>query len=323
MDIPLVTGFRGLAHRETVIIDGPSGPGEWAAFTEYGDAEAAWWLATALEQAFLTHAEEVNDLPSTVPVNAIVPALDATEVGAWLKRFPGVTVAKVKVGEPGQTTEDDLSRVAAVKEALGDGTSIRLDANGAWSVEQTIQMATKLCGVTIDCIEQPVATIEDMRAVKLPLNELGIRLAADEILRKTHQVDALLTGDICDVVIVKPSPLGGYSRSRAIAEKALDAGLDVVVSSAVETSVGLSHAASLAARVNGLTTVPTAHGLATAVLLEGDVVTDPLVPEAGVVRVGPVTLDPGSLQGFAAQSDRQEWWRERLERVLPLALKLL
>lgn len=322
LHIPLSVPFRGLDYRETLIFEGARGPGEWAAFVEYDDEEAAWWLAAGLEQAFVIQPVS-SVLPHTIPVNAIVPALPFTEVETWLAKFPGVNAVKIKVGEPGHNPQDDVDRVAEVRRVVGSDVTLRLDVNGAWSIDHTLAMVGRLGSFTIDYVEQPVASVEEMVALKPQLNSLGVRLAADELVRKTHSVDRLLAGDVCDVVIVKPSPLGGVRRSLALAEQALEAGLDVVVSSGLETSVGLSAAALVAARINARTGLDTAHGLATVPLLQCDPVSKPLLPHEGHVSVEPVELDRAMMKRCLASAERIQWWRERLSRCLPRAVELL
>ncbi len=321
LHIPLTVAFRGLDYRETLIIDGPEGPGEWAAFIEYDDEEASWWLAAGVEQAFMPHAL-TGDLPQTIPVNAIVPALPVADVEGWLMRFPGVSAVKVKVGEPGQTARDDVDRVTEVRRVLGPTVGLRLDVNGAWGVEKTLAMVEELAPCDIDYLEQPVASVDEMVKLKPGLNALGIRLAADELVRKTRSVERLLDGDVCDVVIVKPSPLGGVAKSLELSERALESGLDVVVSSGLETSVGLSAAAHVAGMVNARTGRNTAHGLGTAPLLQGDPVMRPLVPHDGKISPQPVELDREVMQRYMASPERTNWWRERLSRCLPRAVEI-
>ena len=319
VSIPLETSFRGLGYREVMLIDGSTAPGEWAAFSEYDDEEAAWWLATALEQAFLTSSPQ--DSPP-VPVNSIVPALPASSVSGWLDRFGTCPSAKVKVGEPGQSLRDDIARVQAVRACVGELVGIRLDANGAWDVTQAEEALRELSRFDLDYVEQPVATVEMMKTLKARISDLPVRLAADELVRKTHQVQHL-SKEVCDVVIIKPSPLGGFEASRALAFSALEAGLDVTVSSGIETSVGLNTAATLAAEINAATGNATPHGLSTGLLLHSDVVVTPLIPIDGHVHATPPVLDKEKSNTVLAPSDRQAWWAKRLERCYPLALEIL
>jgi O-succinylbenzoate synthase len=318
--IPLETKFRGLEYREVMLVDGPIAPGEWAAFTEYDDDEAAWWLATALEQAFLSQNPPKRSVP--VPVNSIVPALPASEVPAWIERFGHCPSVKVKVGESGQSLRDGIDRVQAVRECVGDSVGIRLDANGAWSVSEAEEALRELSAFGIDYLEQPVRSADEMSELKARIFDLPIRLAADELVRKTHQITHL-SRDVFDVVIIKPSPLGGLAKSRSLAFDALDAGFDVVVSSGLETSVGLSTAVSLAAEINAETGRATPHGLSTGLLLGGDVVTAPLIPAHGNLEHTPPVLDRGQITALRAPEDRQAWWAERLERCYSRAIEIV
>jgi O-succinylbenzoate synthase len=319
VSIPLETSFRGLDYREVMLIDGFASPGEWAAFNEYDDREAAWWLATALEQAFLRSSPQ--DSPP-IPVNSIVPVLPASRVPEWLDRFGTCPSVKVKVGEPGQSLRDDIARVQAVRACVGELVGIRLDANGAWDVTMAEEALRELSRFDLDYVEQPVATVEMMKTLKSRISDLPVRLAADELVRKTHQVHHL-SKEVCDVVIIKPSPLGGLQESRALAFSALEAGFDVTVSSGLETSVGLSTAATLAAEINATTGKATPHGLSTGLLLHSDVVVTPLIPIKGHVHARPSVLDREKMNTVLAPDDRQAWWAQRLERCYPLALEIL
>ena len=318
VSIPLRTPFRGLQHREVALFEGPQGPGEWAAFTEYDDQEAAWWLVAALEQAF---GEEPSFAAHPVPVNAIVPALPPNDVEGWLQDFPGVTAVKVKVAQKGEALADDVARVREVRRVCGEEVLLRLDVNASWDVATATDSIQELEPYSIDYVEQPVATIKEMRELKRGL-EGRVRLAADELIRTTRSLD-LLDKNVCDVAIIKPSPLGGFSRSIELASQALEREMDVVVSSALETSVGLSHAADVASWVNQATGIDTPHGLSTQLLLTGDVGTEPLTPRNGWVAPTGIQLDSDAVQKVLAPHERMEWWRARLERCLPLAQEIV
>ena len=315
VSIPLETDFRGIRHREVALLSGPNGPGEWAAFTEYDDEEAAWWLLAALEQAF---GDEVSLPAGPIPVNAIVPALPAEQVAPWLERFRGVTAVKVKIAQAGENLSDDIARVQEVRRVCGDEVLLRLDVNAAWDVGSANQAIDALAPFSLDYVEQPVASSAEMRELA---DRLGgrVRLAADELIRTSRSLELLEDG-VCDVAIIKPSPLGGYARAVSLASEALERSLEVVVSSALETSVGLTHAASVAAWVNATTGKNTPHGLATAALLSLDVTEKPLLPQGGAIH--PLRLDHGAIDRVRASQDRVEWWRARLERCFPRALEL-
>ena len=319
VDLPLITGFRGLRHRELLFIKGPHGPGEWAAFSEYGDEEASWWLAAALEQAF--HPTPIAGSTS-VAVNAIVPAMPAPDVAEWLTRFSGCTTIKVKVGESGQTPSDDLDRLHAVVDAAGSDVRLRLDANGAWDIDQAEAILKQCSDFDIDYVEQPVSTPEELSALRNRLGGLPIRFAADELVRKTHQLDHL-SPELTEVIIIKPSPLGGFAYSIGLAREALSRGFDVTVSSGLESSVGLHHATLVAASVNELTGKDTAHGLGTGVLFDADVVESPLLPRGGRVTYQEPRLNETLLNDSKASQERTEWWQERFRRCVPLATEIL
>jgi O-succinylbenzoate synthase len=318
VSIPLRTPFRGLHHREVALFEGPQGPGEWAAFTEYDNQEAAWWLLAALEQAF---GEKTSVAPTPVPVNAIVPALPPEDIEAWLQMFPGVTAVKVKIAQKGEALADDIARVREVRRVCGDQVLLRLDVNASWDVDTAKDSIEELEPFSTDYVEQPVATIEEMTELKTRL-EGRVRLAADELIRSTRRVD-FLDRRACDVAIIKPSPLGGFSRSIDLASQAVEREMDVVVSSALETSVGLTQATAMASWVNQETGIETPHGLSTQLLLTRDVTTEPLTPHNGWVMPAAIQLNPEALEKVLAPHERVEWWRARLERSLPLAQEIV
>ena len=318
VSIPLRVPFRGLPHREVALFGGPQGPGEWAAFTEYDDQEAAWWLVAALEQAF---GEETPFVPDPVPVNAIVPALPPEEIDGWLQRFPGVQAVKVKIAQKGENLTEDMARVREVRRVCGDDVLLRLDVNASWDIETAVASIQDLEKFSIDYVEQPVATIPEMTELKKRLGG-QVRLAADELIRKTRSLD-FLDRSLCDVAIIKPSPLGGFSRSIGLASQALGQEMDVVVSSALETSVGLTHATAVASWVNQATGVDIPHGLSTQLLLRHDITTEPLAPQNGWVIPTGIQLDPDAVEKVLAPRERVEWWRARLERCLPLTRQIV
>jgi O-succinylbenzoate synthase len=293
--------FRGLTTREAVLLKGSRGWGEFAPFVEYGDQEAARWLAAALEGAEQGWPSPVRD---EVPVNATVPAVPAAEVAAVLARFPGCTTAKVKVAQAGQSLRDDVDRVAAVREQV---PLVRVDANGAWTVEEAVT-ALQALG-ELEYAEQPCATVEELAAVR---RRVDVRIAADESVRKASDPLLVARAQAADVIVLKVAPLGGVRAALAVAE---ECGLPVVVSSALDTSVGIRAGLALAAALPAL---PYACGLATTSLMAADVVTDSLDGRGGSMTLRDVLPSPDLLERYAAPEDRQQWWRDRLARVLEL-----
>ncbi|NHI19124.1 o-succinylbenzoate synthase [Phycicoccus endophyticus] len=303
--IPMRVPFRGVRVREAALVQGPAGWGEFAPFLEYGAPEASRWLAAALEAAYDGLPTPVRDV---VPVNATVPAVPADEVPAVLGRFPGCTTAKVKVAERGQGLADDLARVAAVRAGLGRGGRVRVDANGAWSVEDAADALGRLARYDLEYAEQPCNTAVELRDLRRLLARRGleVRVAADESIRKAADPLRVRELGAADVVVVKVSPLGGVRAALGIVEQC---GLPAVVSSALDTSVGIAGGVALAAALPDL---EFACGLGTVALLGGDVATDPMVPASGSLPVRRVGADEGLLQRWAAAPERDAWWRERV-----------
>jgi o-succinylbenzoate synthase len=315
VSIPLRQEFRGLSHRETMIFEGGTGPAEWAAFPEYGDEEAARWLSSAIEQGFSHDIPPIPGHIKDVRINGIVPAVDLSDLPALVKRFAGVNSIKVKVAEPGHTVIDDLSRISKIRQLVGPDVTIRLDANGAWEVAEAENNLFMFRAFDIDYVEQPVKTLGDMVKLKRRLQGTGIRLAADEGLRKGGDIHQIIDAAAADLVILKVNPLGGIMRCLDIARSARYADMGVVVSSGLETSVGIAHAVHLQALLTGTYGDGEDAGLGTLSLFQGDVVTQPLIHVDGAIHVTPAVLDPRKLKKYRADEERTAWWRDRLRRV--------
>jgi len=303
--IPMRVPFRGVTTREVALVEGPSGWGEFGPFLEYEPPEAARWLDAAIESAWGSWPHPVRQV---VEVNATVPAVSADRVRGVLERFPGCTTAKVKVAERGQSLDDDVDRVAAVRDVMGAGARVRVDANGGWSVADALGALRQLAPHRLEYAEQPCATVEELRDLRLALarNALDVPIAADESIRKAE--DPLRVRDLgaADVIVVKVAPLGGVAAALRVVE---ECGLPAVVSSALDTSVGISAGVALAA---ALPSLDHACGLGTVALLAGDVSAAPLVPHEGVLRAGRVGVDDEQLARWAAPADRVAWWAERV-----------
>ncbi len=302
--VPMRTRFRGVTHREGVLVSGAAGWGEWSPFLEYGPAEAAAWLRAALEAAAGDWPDPVRD---RVPVNVTVPAVGPEQAHALVLRG-GCRTAKVKVAEPGQDLAEDQARVEAVRAALdtaGPGGSLRIDANGAWSLEEALRAVPLLDRAAggLEYVEQPCASVEDLAACR---RRVAVPVAADESIRRAADPYRVRDLEAADVAVLKVQPLGGV---RACLRIAADIGLPVVVSSALETSFGIAAGVALAAALPDL---PHACGLATVQLLERDLVEAPLLPVDGWLPVGRPTLDRAALAAAAAGPDRVRHWEERL-----------
>jgi len=256
--VPLTMPFRGVIEREAALVQGPAGWGEFAPFVEYGDAESARWLAAAVEAAWTGWPAPRRD---AVPVNATVPAVPARAVPGVLARFPGCTTAKVKVAQAGQGLADDVARVAAVRDVLGPGGRIRVDANGGWTVPAAVDALTALASYGLEYAEQPCATVPELAALRRQLAGT-IPVAADESVRKAADPERVALAGAADLVVLKVAPMGGV---RPAVRVAAACGLPVVVSSALDTSVGIAAGAALAAALPDL---PYACGLGTVGLIQ-------------------------------------------------------
>ncbi|MDH2414274.1 o-succinylbenzoate synthase [Nocardioides sp. CER19] len=302
--IPMRTRFRGITVREGMLIRTASGWGEWSPFLDYTEpAVVEPWLRAAEEAA-------AGDWPApvrtSVPVNVTVPAVGPEQAHAIVARS-GCRTAKVKVGEPGQTLADDLARVEAVRDALGSGGRIRVDVNGLWDVDSAVASIAALDrAVGLEYVEQPVATVEDLARVR---RRVDVPIAADESIRRVADPYRVRDLEAADVAVLKVQPLGGVRACLRIAE---EIGLPVVVSSALESSVGIAAGVALAA---ALPELPHACGLATVQLLTDDVVTESLLPVDGELPVVTPAVDTARLAALAASDDRRAHWEERLAAV--------
>lgn len=303
--LPLVSRFRDLEVREAVLVQGPNGWAEFSPFVEYSDEEAAAWLAAAIDFGWgLRHPP----LRSSVRVNATLPVVHPEQVPTMLQRFPGCRTVKLKVADGTQTLADDIARVAAVRSYLGPEGRIRVDANGAWTVDEAERAIHAFAGFDLEYVEQPCATVDELAEVRRRVKYMGVPIAADESVRKAEDPLAVTRAGAADVLVVKAAPLGGISATLRLVEQA---GLPVVVSSALETSVGIAMGLHLAAAIPGL---EFDCGLATASLLAADVTDTPLAPLDGVLPVRAVTPDEKLLEAHDAGADRTRWWLARLER---------
>ena len=297
--------FRGITVRELALIDGPAGWGEFGAFVEYGPAEAAAWLAAGIEAAYTQPPPTRRD---RIPINATVPAVAAAQVPEVLARFPGARTAKVKVAEPGQTLADDVARVDAVRALV---PTVRVDANGGWSVAAAVEAARALSAAgPLEYLEQPCATVPELAELR---RLIDVPIAADESIRKADDPLHVVRSGAADVAVLKVAPLGGLAKLLDIARQ-ID--VPVVVSSALDSAVGIGRGLLAA---GALPELRYACGLGTGGLFVEDVA-EPVPPVDGYLPVAPVTPGPGAAGGVgrvtraAAVVDRP---RHGLLRVRP------
>ncbi len=310
----LTTRFRGLDARDGVLVRGPAGWGEFSPFWDYDDAESAAWLRAAREAADEGWPAPVRD---AVPVNVTVPAVGPERARSIVAASGGCRTAKVKVAQrgPDGTLEplgDELARLGAVRDALGPGGRVRVDANGAWDADEALRRLPHLDRAAggLEYVEQPCADVAGLAAVRRGQRvDAAVPVAADESIRRTADPLAVVRADAADVVVLKVQPLGGV---RACLELAQQVGLPVVVSSALESSVGVAAGVALAA---ALPRLPYACGLATVQLLADDVTDAPLLPVDGAIPVARPAPSVAGLARTEPDDATARRWHVRLERV--------
>ena len=320
--IPLRHRFRGIDVREGVLLEGPAGWAEFAPFRDYDDTEALPWFQAAVDTA--SHPWPAP-LRASIEVNTTVPVVDPARA-AELVRASGCRTAKVKVGGveggvrqgaagPGvsvpNSLDDDAERLAAVRSALGSRGNIRIDVNGGWSVAEALAAIPLLDQAAggLEYVEQPCATIEELAAVR---RQVLVPIAADESIRRAEDPMRVALANAADFAVLKVAPLGGVRQALRVAEAT---GLPVVVSSAIDTGVGLAAGLALA---GALPELRLACGLGTAALLTGDVSSVDLQPVDGRLPVLPQAPPPDRYDDFAADPETTRYWLARLARVAAL-----
>ena len=294
--LPMKTNFRGVTVREVALIQGEYGWGEFSPFLEYDDAESAPWLACAIEAATQPKPKLFR---TEVTVNGTIPALnDREELERVVNSFPGVTTFKVKVGS---NASEDIVRINVLR-SLRPNAKLRIDANGLLSVEQAVSLL-QLVG-DIEYIEQPCATVEELRELK---KRVDVKIVGDELLRKARDPFAIDLSGAVDYLMLKVQPLGGIKRAHQLAQHHK---LPVVVSSALESAVGINYGLTLAASFEDMNFD---CGLGTGSLLAKNVAQLPIVD--GKIQISDVVPN---LEGLDVSADRYEWWKNRIMRTAEL-----
>lgn len=299
--------FRGLRRREGMLVRGDAGWGEFSPFRDYPVAACVPWLESALEAA---HGLWPAPVRTQIPVNCSVPAVGPEEAHK-IVRASGCITAKVKVAEAGQVLFDDVARLEAVRDALGRSGRIRIDANGAWTPDDAAVAIKTLDDAAggLEYVEQPCSTVEELVEVR---RHIDVPVAADESIRLADDPHRVKKLGAADVAVLKVQPLGGVNACLRLAEQL---NLPVVVSSAIETSVGLAAGLALAAALPDL---PYACGLATHTLLAADVVHDPLSPVDGFIELRRPEVDEEALAQVIADDALDAEWQERLAAVMAI-----
>ena len=301
--LPMRTTFRSLNIRETALFKGENGWGEFAPFVEYSDQESLQWLESAIEAADKALSPALRE---SIPINATVPASnDEAEIEQILSWYPGVDTVKIKVGTG---IKEDLARIAAVRKHLPKA-KIRIDVNGSWSVKEALSNIIAIYEVTgdlLEYVEQPVASLDELKQLKEGMS-VDVKIAGDEVLRKAKDPFAISLDGAIDILMLKVSPLGGIKRAMDLASHHK---LPVVISSALESAIGISYGLALAARVPNL---DYACGLGTSALFNQDVSDIPIVN--GAIKATSYPIDLDRVERYELKGERLEWWRNRISRV--------
>jgi O-succinylbenzoate synthase len=301
--LPMRTTFRSLDVRETALFKGENGWGEFAPFVEYSDQESLPWLESAIEAADKALSPALRE---SIPINATVPASnDESEIEQILSWYPGVATVKIKVGTG---IKEDLARVQEVRKHLPKA-KVRIDVNGSWIVKEALSNINTIYEVTgdlLEYVEQPVASLDELKQLKEGMS-VDVKIAGDEVLRKAKDPFAISLDGAIDILMLKVSPLGGIKRAMDLA---IHHKLPVVVSSALESAVGISHGLALAARVPNL---DYACGLGTSALFNQDISDIPIVN--GAIKAANYPIDLDRVERYELKGERLEWWRNRISRV--------
>ena len=301
--LPMRTTFRSLDIRETALFKGENGWGEFAPFVEYSDQESLPWLESAIEAADKALSPALRE---SIPINATVPASnDEAEIEQILSWYPGVDTVKIKVGTG---IQEDLVRIAVVRKHLPKA-KIRIDVNGSWSVKEALLNVNAIYEVTgelLEYVEQPVASLDELKQLKEGMS-VDVKIAGDEVLRKAKDPFAISLDGAIDILMLKVSPLGGIKRAMDLASHHK---LPVVISSALESAVGISYGLALAARVPNL---DYACGLGTSALFNQDISDIPIVN--GAIKATSYPIDLDRVERYELKGERLEWWRNRISRV--------
>lgn len=308
--LPMREKFRGITVREAALFEGPAGWGEFSPFVEYPAEEAAAWLHSGLEAAWLGLPQPLRD---HVELNGTIPAVSPDKVAEIMARYPGCRTFKVKVAEPGQSLSDDIARVNAVRRVLPTAV-IRVDANRGWTVAEALEAAAALG--PLDYMEQPCATVEELAELKrlLPLKGLFVRVAADESIRRADDPYRVGRAHAADVAVVKVAPLGGVRRTIQLAGDLFRSyHMDITVASALDTAVGISAGIAAVAALkmeendDGYLAAPNAAGLATSALFVEDIAA-PVAIHDGRLPTTPRIPEEDRLTTLAAPPARRDWW---------------
>ncbi len=310
--LPLRVEAQGSFTREAMLIEGPNGWAEFSAFPAIPDAQAVTWLQGSIDFGWgPTHPQ----LRNSIPVNATLPAVSLDNVESILDGYPGCSAVKVKVGETKGSLENDIARVAAARDYYGPSGRMNIAADGAWTVDEAERAIERLAEYDLAWVEQPCASVADLATVRTRIAHLGIQVAATVTPSEIADPGSVKRANAADLLVVKTQMDGGVT---AALDLIRDAGLPVVISSELNTSIGEAAGVFLAASVPDL---PFESGVGSAALFVTDIASEPLLPRDGRIEVRRVVPDPDLLARYAVPAERRDWWLERLRRCYALLAK--
>ena len=294
--LPTKTNFRGVTSREVALFKGPNGWGEFSPFLEYDSKECVPWLQSAIASA-------TNPVPKLfrekIKVNGTVPAVnEPADIERIVNSFSGVTTFKVKVGD---NLSEDVARLVQVRSMKPDA-KLRIDVNGSWSVTQAIdnlKVIHENIG-NLEYVEQPCATVDELRELKVKL-PFPLKIAGDEVIRKAADPFKVNLAGAVDILVLKVQPLGGIERAHRLANHF---GLPIVISSALESAVGINYGLQLAASFAELSFD---CGLGTGSLLNSDIGQLPIID--GEITLKNIEPD---FAGLEVSPERYQWWKNRV-----------
>ena len=302
VELPLRNKFRGITTREVALFKGEYGWGEFSPFLEYSPEESRTWLQSAIESAM---TKPLTYLRKSIPVNATMPETNSPDdITRILSRFPGCKSVKIKVGH---NLNDDIARIRSVKDVVPEA-KIRIDVNGGWSVKEAFSNISSFQSAigALEYVEQPVASVDELRELKIALNGQAL-ITGDEVLRKAKDPFGIDLSEAIDILMLKVSPLGGINRALKLAAHHK---LPVVVSSGLESAVGISAGLKLAAALPDLTFE---CGLATGSLMSNDVGLHEI--KNGEILVS--DIEP-NFEGLEVSPERYKWWQDRVMKTWEL-----
>ena len=234
---------------------------------------ASWNLeATKNDKSLLEH---LGGGPNCVKVNAFLDGSSQRNLRRGIENYRanGLSVFKVKLG-----FKDDQERLQLLSEIVREDEKVRLDPNGSWSLQYAVTFldrARKLLGNRLEYVEDPVANFEDLKKLR---SIVPVPIAADELCKSINDLNTIISENLGEYIVVKPSLIGGIDQTLKISSHAAEKNIQTVISSTYDGPIALQGWCAVASNVAPEVT----HGLGTADLFS-DAQMRQMVPKAGKV----------------------------------------